>query len=154
MAACGGKPEQCNGGDGQKNRSLAVAARSRSKLGCFHRLLYSDWQLDFERSRPEAHLVVTGLITKLARDATGTDRSRGRRRKLGTNIESPREYQQALSTNLNLFGFGKAHGFRLQRTIPRQLERNEEFVSRVIAIYVEAGKDFDFEIFGRGRATL
>lgn len=98
--------------------------------------------MDVDRSRPEAHLVITGLISKFARHDRGAGSGGIARRKMRLDSERAGKDGQHVLADFNVFGFRVSDGSRLKRSgLPSELKRNQKLIFRLVAVHVEARKD-------------
>jgi len=109
--------------------------------------LFNDYgQLDFDRGRPEAHLVVAGLIAQFAGHVRRAGGEAIRRLESRMDEERSGEHNQRLTADLEFFGFGILGRFRFERSGPGQLEWNQVFIPGLIVVDVKARHNRDFDV--------
>ena len=114
-----------------------------------------DGDCDVNSSGPEAHLVVASLIVKLASHRCRSSLCVLGCPKLGFNFESAGKNSKSLTTDLDILRLRISNRLRLERAAsPRELQWNDKFVFRLIAIDVQARLDYDFQLLFNAGARL
>jgi len=112
--------------------------------------------MDIDRSRPEAHLVITGLESKFARHDRGAGSDGITRRKMRLDCERASKDGQQVLADLNVFRLRIGDGSGLERSgLPCELEWNQKLIFRLVAVHVKTRKNVHVQgLRNTGRTSL
>lgn len=111
--------------------------------------------MDFYRSRPETHFVITCLIAKLPHHDRVTHGRICRSLEICVDLKIASENRQELATHFDLFRFRIRHVLNFERSAgPGQFQRNEKFVFRLVAVDVKSRLHRDAQFFRYRRSAL
>jgi len=126
---------------GQRENAISNRPRTNEKAAHARAIMLfnDDRQMNSDCFGPEAHLVIAGLITQLPRHRRWSNRRLFRSLEAGLKIERAGENRERLRTYLDLFSLRIGDRLSRERTArPGKFQRDEELVSRLIVVNVEA----------------